>query len=326
MTSKLSYDDILLQILAKTSLTKEEVEEKINERIASLSGLVSKEGAAIIVANELHVSLLESLKKTVPLDRIIAGMSQFCVEGTVSTVYPLKEFTKQTAEGNVRTGHLLSLVLEDEKASMRVILWNDHALAQAHLQPGTKLRLSDCRAQQSLRSGIEIHSTGRSILEILGEEQKQAIEYFELQKIAKLPAHKTVQVSGTLVEIFPVRYIEVCPQCSRRMRLKDGGFACDNHGIGIPTFSWVASAILDDGTSTIRLVFFQEQAQNFFRIPFIEYKEKKEELQKHLNTFLGEEILCLGKINNNEMYKRQEIIVNNAHICEPQELLAMKNE
>ena len=60
---KFSYEEILRRIEEKTGLPNEEIEEKINKKVVQLSDLVSKEGAAHIVANQLGIKLFENLNE-----------------------------------------------------------------------------------------------------------------------------------------------------------------------------------------------------------------------------------------------------------------------
>jgi hypothetical protein len=53
-------DVIIEKITEQTDLKEEEVQNKINSKLEQLSGLISKEGAAHIVANELGVKLMQT--------------------------------------------------------------------------------------------------------------------------------------------------------------------------------------------------------------------------------------------------------------------------
>ena len=52
---KLPLQDIINKIKEKTELSEAEINSKINQKLDQLSGLISKEGAAHIIANELGV-------------------------------------------------------------------------------------------------------------------------------------------------------------------------------------------------------------------------------------------------------------------------------
>ncbi len=56
---KVPYEDIVAKIRQDAGISESELNEKIEEKMSQLSGLVSKEGAAHIVANELGVKVTE---------------------------------------------------------------------------------------------------------------------------------------------------------------------------------------------------------------------------------------------------------------------------
>ncbi len=56
-------NQIIAEIKDKTGLSEDEINKKINEKLKQLSDLISKEGAAHIIANELDVKLVETAKK-----------------------------------------------------------------------------------------------------------------------------------------------------------------------------------------------------------------------------------------------------------------------
>ena len=56
---QLPYDKIIEKIKEKTGLSQEDIEAKIKQKMEDLSGLISKEGAAHIIANENSVKVFE---------------------------------------------------------------------------------------------------------------------------------------------------------------------------------------------------------------------------------------------------------------------------
>ena len=57
---KIPYNDIVQKISETANISSEEIETKVNAKLKQLSGLISKEGAAHIIANELGVKLFEN--------------------------------------------------------------------------------------------------------------------------------------------------------------------------------------------------------------------------------------------------------------------------
>ena len=57
---KIPYEEIVLKINESTKMPASEIEERVEKKLKQLSGLISKEGAAHIIANELGVKLFEA--------------------------------------------------------------------------------------------------------------------------------------------------------------------------------------------------------------------------------------------------------------------------
>ena len=57
---QLSYNDIITKIKTEKGLSEDEIKDRIKDKLNRLTDLVSKEGAAHIVANELGVNLRQT--------------------------------------------------------------------------------------------------------------------------------------------------------------------------------------------------------------------------------------------------------------------------
>ena len=62
---KIPYEVLFEKIKEKTNLPEQEIIAEIQERMNQLSGLISKEGAAHILANELGIKLSSPDRKSV---------------------------------------------------------------------------------------------------------------------------------------------------------------------------------------------------------------------------------------------------------------------
>ncbi|MFH1408914.1 MAG: DUF2240 family protein, partial [Nanoarchaeota archaeon] len=133
---KIPYEDILQKITEKSNLSKEDIEEKIKQKMSQLSGLISKEGAAHIVANELGVKLLEGFTGKLQIKNILPGMRNVETVGRVTAVYDIKEFNSNGREGKVG-----SLMLGDESGTVRIVLWNEQARILENLQKDDTLKI-----------------------------------------------------------------------------------------------------------------------------------------------------------------------------------------
>ena len=99
---KLPFEDIVIKIKEKAGISEDEINSKVDEKLKQLSGLVSKEGAAHIVANELGVKLFDAVSGKLQIGNILAGMRDVETVGKVQQVFGVNEFQrKDGANGKV---------------------------------------------------------------------------------------------------------------------------------------------------------------------------------------------------------------------------------
>ncbi len=117
---KIPLADLKEKILRSGKLDSHELEEKIRHKINELSGLISEEGAAHIIANELGIELVRLGGEKLKIKEIYAGMRGISAVGKVVRKFDVREFQK--GEG---LGKVCSLIFGDETGTIRVVFWNE---------------------------------------------------------------------------------------------------------------------------------------------------------------------------------------------------------
>src|SRR3989338_6229888 len=116
-----NYNKLVERISKVSNLSAEEIERKVEAKKAKLSGLISKEGAAQIVAAELGINLdMERVK----LSEILHGMKRANVVGKVIDIFPIREYNK-----NGKSGKVANLRIADDSGNTRVVLWDTNHIA-----------------------------------------------------------------------------------------------------------------------------------------------------------------------------------------------------
>ena len=131
------YEDIVSKLKEKSGLSDKEIEKKVKEKLDSLSGLISKEGALHIIANELGVKL-EMTSGPVQIKNLLAGMRNVESAGKVTQKYELREFQKGERKGSVA-----SLMINDGTGAIRVVFWNDQTEQFKKINEGDIIKLED---------------------------------------------------------------------------------------------------------------------------------------------------------------------------------------
>ncbi|HIH04640.1 TPA: hypothetical protein HA281_04690 [Candidatus Woesearchaeota archaeon] len=309
---KLSYEQILATLEQKAGLPKDEIEQRVKNKLTQLSGLISREGAAHIVANELGVKLLEPVSGKLQIKNILAGMRDVETQGKVLAVYDLRSFTTSGREGKV-----CSFMLGDETGSVRVVAWGAQAELVHTLKPGDVISLlsgyvRDNQGRTELhineRAQVAVNPSGVSVNvavpSSLSESPRKSIK--ELSD-----ADASVEVLATVVQLFEPRFFEICTACGRRVKPDNGELKCLEHGTGALGFSYVLNAVLDDGTESIRSVFFREQAASLLGLDdahILQFRDNPSTFEPKKTELLGTIIKLQGRVTRNAMFDRMEIV------------------
>ena len=305
---RIPYAEIISKIQQKTSLSEADVEAKVQQKLQQLSGLVSKEGAANIVASELGIKLLESTGK---IKDVYAGMRSLEVAGKVVQPYEVHEFKR--SDGS--TSKVGSFLMGDETAVIRVTCWGEQASIVPQLQQNMIVRIvgAYCRENNGRK---EIHCGDQARITL----NPNGITVGEVKKAEKPPRKaikdlteqdENVELLGTVVQVFDLKFFPVCPQCNKRVQESDGQFACAEHKMVTPEHAVVLNVIFDDGTENMRCVFFRNQALRLL-------KATEEQLQSYRTTpatfedvktsLLGEQFKITGRVKKNEFFQRLEFV------------------
>lgn len=306
---KISYDRIVEKIREKTQSSLEEIENKVKSKMDQLAGLISKEGAAHIVANEMGVKIIEETSGKLKIKNVISGMRDVEVIGKVQRIFEVREFQKED-----RTGKVGSIILADETGNIRVTFWNDQTDVLKEIKENDiiKIEKSYVRDNQG-RPELQANDKTQVIINPPGEKIEEVKSFSITRKnIEKLDENDlNIEILGTIVSINDIRFFEKCPTCNKRLRISGDKFNCLEHGEVSPNYSYVLNLVLDDGTSNIRAVFFGKQLEKLIEKDdeeILKIKDDEEKFDK--NELLGKIVKIIGKTNRNQMFDRLEFIAN----------------
>lgn len=313
---KLSYDDILEKLKEKGGLSETEVEAKVKAKMDELSGLISKDGAAHIIANELGINLMDDYTGKVKINKLLPGMRSVEVLAKVRAVYEIREYTNDRGAGKVG-----SFLIADDTGITRAVCWQDVADKMKELKEDDVIIIKNAYVRENndrkelhlnQNSEITINPPGETVEAVTGGASGSSFGAATRKKIVDLAeTDGNVEILGTVVQAFEPRYFAVCPQCNKRARQREDKFTCDTHGDVEPDYSYVMNAVIDDGTETIRGVFFREQAEALVGKPrdeFLQYKEFKEKFDEVKIELLGQIVKITGRVNKNDMFDRLEFM------------------
>jgi len=307
---KIPYEQIIEKIKNEANISEEEINTKVDSKMTQLSGLISKEGAAHIIANELGIKLFEQTSGKLQIKNILSGLRNVETVGKIIQTYELKEFTT-----NDRQGKIASFVMGDETGTIRVVMWGDQAENINNIKDGTIVKILGSYVREN--NGFnELHLNERSKLIINPEGQKIEVkkDITERKTIEQLKENdNSVEILATIVQIFDPRFFEVCPQCNKRLKVDNEKFICPKHDNVEPDYSYVLNLIVDDGTDNMRTVFFKESMEKLLKLnkeKISEYKENLEKFEEVKTELLGNIIKLNGRVKKNIFFDRLEFIAN----------------
>ena len=328
-----NYDMLVERIAKSAGLERDEIERKIEAKKAKLSGLISKEGAAQIIAAELGINFEDQDLK---VNELMPGMRRVNIVGKVVNLFPVREFSK-----NGREGKVANFILADDSGSTRVVLWDTNHIG---LIESETIKVGDVVEIKSgaTRDG-EIHLSGFSELKKsdvdVGEVKTEAV--VREGSLGEARQGQNIKVRGVVVQVFQPRFYSVCPTCNKKVTRseapqsrvvspesgadgqetgsEEGEYSCGEHGKVVPKERAILNFVLDDGGETMRVVMFSEQINVV--IPEMDLKDEAKALAFR-NDFMGSEVYLSGRVQRNKFFDNLEIVASGVEKVDVEKLIS----
>ena len=291
-----NYETILKLIAENSGLAVEEIERRIEARRAKLSGLISKEGAAQIIASELGISFD---KQKMKISSLLSGMRKINLTGKIIKMNRVVEYNK-----NGKSGKIGSFLLADDTSNIRVVLWDTNHISLIEggvIKEGDTIEL----ANGDIRNN-ELHLGGFGDLKLsqVVMDKVQTKPAVQKKTIDKIQMNDSVSSRAFIVQIFGPTFYNVCPECNKKISETN---ACEVHGLVAPKRNAILTLIMDDGTGNIRAVLFTEQVKKLASEAELENSDSFMNKRKDL---LGKEFIIEGSVRKNRLSENLEIFVN----------------
>jgi len=130
------------------------------------------------------------------------------------------------------------------------------------------------------------------------------------------------EIKAAVVDVLKGNFIfSVCPTCGKKIDTSGGTPRCIEHGEVEPNSAVVINAVVDDGTGDLRTIFFRDNAEKFAGISAAELAQLNSEqrLEVVKQKVVGKELLLVGKVKNNKVFNRLEMLVDEIKEINPLE-------
>jgi len=317
----MSLEDILAELEKHTGLSREELMKKIEEKKSEFSDLVSLDGAAHLIADELGLDLLEKRRRKLEIKNIVSGMRNVSLIGRIFNITPLVEFERQDGS----KGQVINIFVGDDTGFVRIPLWNDQTklIERGELKIGDSVQVTNGMAKEGIYGGIEVMVGKFGLINKVEFEELPSLDYLRKKYLEEVPERKLIknlvpgraEILGMIVNVFNGKmFFEICPTCANTLVKKDQKTICPQHGDIEPAPALLITAMVDDGTEAIRAVFFRNQAENILGISTKDLMGIEEEKRYTLikERLLGKELQLTGRVKKNKIFDRIEFIVSEA--------------
>ena len=293
------YSHLVERISKVSGKEAEEINRLVEAKRAKLSGLISREGAAQIVASELGINFE---KEKIKINEIMPGIKKINLIGKVIQMFPVREFKKENREGKV-----VNFILADDTGNIRVVLWDSNHIGlieKRDIKEGDVVEITN----SSLRN-TELHLGGFADIKKSNEviENVKTDRDFSERKIAEFSLGGAFKTRAVIVQVFEPRFFEICPECSKKVVNGMDTCECQEHGVVIPKKRVLLSLVIDDGSDSIRAVLFSEQ------IELLGLKEDELEPESFIQKreqLLGREAFFSGTVRQNKLFNNLEFFIS----------------
>lgn len=311
---KAPFDQIIEKISKNADLSKEEVLRRVEAKKAKLSGLITNEGAAQIVAAELGISFE---KQKMKLHDLMIGMKKVSVIGKIIEDPSIKKFKKQEREGEV-----CSFAIADETSSIRVVLWDTKHIEMIKnnlIKKGSVIEIKNADVRGT--TNREVHLNSFSDLALSQEAMENTVLTKDtpiIKRISEVKNNERANVRANVLQFFNISFFYVCPECGMKVTLEGDKATCVRHGQVLPRKRAILNVLIDDGSENLRATAFNEA---IFKLLGIEEDISKLEdpsfMLEKKQEIVGSEFLFTGKTRQNVLFNRNEFIINDCERIDP---------
>lgn len=299
----MEIDKIIGMIQTKSGMSADEANGKVEEKYQELSGLVTKEGAAYLVARQIGIDVPNG--NEIKINDVNENSRNVNVVGRIVNVSRINKFKRPDgSEGTVG-----NIFIADSTGQVRITLWSDQTQMMSEFKLNDVVQIMNGMVKKNLGS-IEI-SLGKygGIRKIDDMNIIPPAEHLSKIRRVTIKDAKTgnAEIAGTVIQVFNGKFIySSCSICGMSTNDK-----CKRHKL---ENSMVLSAMIDDGTDDMRVTMFGKVAQNVCGVDMQELASMGAEQRYQIirNNLEGKDFVFDGRVKLNIISDKLELLAENA--------------
>ena len=180
------------------SISEEELDEMIKEKIKEFGGILLKDAALMMIAKEHGIDIDKKEVEEFSIKDIEEGQINVEITGIVTDVSDVKTFKrKDGTEGKYRR-----IVIADKTGTIGMTLWDD--LAEIDIKIGDILKIKRARARK-WSDRLELSSTSETKIEKLENYEGELPKIKEVYDIGELSPGMTATFEGEVISSLPIK-------------------------------------------------------------------------------------------------------------------------
>jgi ssDNA-binding replication factor A large subunit len=314
-------EDVIEKIVEESELDEDEVKEEIDEKMEEFSGLVSEEGAAHLVAKEYGVSIAEEQAENLKIENIVPEMRKVQLKARVLSVSDLNTFERDDDEED---GKVQNIVLGDDTGTIRVTLWDEQTQIAEKIDEGDAIEMSGAYTVEDNQGNAELRLGDEAQVKMADEEDVPEVQ--SQTDTQEVPIREittegnSYELRGMLMKMYTSNpFYRVHPETGDTVREdEDGNYVTDDgEEVEEPEGRLAVSGVLDDGTETMRVVFFGDQAREILDVTEEEEKEMDQDaVEEAAEKAAGKQLIIQGRTRYNDYFDRLEVLANSVEESE----------
>ncbi|MFX0134181.1 MAG: OB-fold nucleic acid binding domain-containing protein [Candidatus Hodarchaeota archaeon] len=231
-----NFEDNINRIINRLGISKEELQNRIEEIKKEFDGLLSDEGALAIIAKDGNVEIEQDavfFQRRLDINELEVGMQTVAIAGRVEGIFPVREFKRKTGED----GKVVNLILRDKTGNIRVALWDDHVknVEDGSIKIGKIIELKNCYVKEGWQGRNEVNLGNRGEIELNPEVNEEDFPEISVNfvKIGEIKSDMSnVSISGRIIELSEVK--DITTRDGRQTQLQEMTVADETGQIRVP--------------------------------------------------------------------------------------------